>query len=68
MGASDREQLRVSIGCTEWVEPLNGRMVFGKPEIAPTQVIGKGEYNPELSNTEPYVKMVASELNHIDEY
>jgi hypothetical protein len=43
-------------------------MVFGKPEIAPTQVIGKGENKPELAHTEPYVKMVASELKHIDKY
>ena len=52
MGTSDRKESGVSIGCTEWVEPLNACKEFW--EIAAMQVIWEDKNEPYLSNMEPY--------------
>ena len=50
--ASDRVELGISIGCMEWVEPLNTSVV--SREIVTMQVIWKGKNKSHLSNMESY--------------
>ena len=45
-------ELGISIGCMEWVEPLNTSVV--SREIVTMQVIWKGKNKSHLSNMESY--------------
>ena len=49
---SDWVELGISVGCMEWVEPLNTSVV--SREIVTMQVIWKGKNKLHLSNTESY--------------